>query len=140
MSRQSRSLSARARILGAMLLVATLGLVVVGSVTFLVQRDRVLAAIDARLDAQVQALEDVASRGASDAPNTSLLPKPEDSASSVVESIHANDFADVVTYLRVVVQRLVPGPNESSMAIIDGEPRWVPGTMVGFQVAENTEF
>ena len=78
MSRQSRSLSARARILGAMLLVATLGLVVVGSVTFLVQRDRVLAAIDARLDAQVQALEDVASRGASDAPNTSLLPQPDD--------------------------------------------------------------
>lgn len=140
MSRQSRSLSARARILGAMLLVAALGLVVVGGVTFLVQRDRVLTGIDARLDAQVQALQEVAGRGPADAPSTSLLPPPTDSTSSVVESIPANEFTDVVTYLRVVVQRLVPGPNESSMAIIDGEPRWVPGSMVGFQVAENTEF
>ena len=140
MTRQSRSLSARARILGTILVVATLGFVVVGGVTFLVQRDRVLADIDARLDAQVQALQDVADRGGSERPDTSLLPGPADTTSSVMESIPADEFSDVAVYLRAVVQRLVPGPNESSMAIIDGEPRWVPGTMVSFQVADNPEF
>lgn len=140
MTRQPRSLSARARILGTILVVATLGLVVVGSVTFLVQRDRVLAGIDARLDAQVQALQEVADRGAADAGEPSLMPPPTEPAASVSENISASEFTDVVTYLRVVVQRLVPGPHESSMAIIDGAPRWLPGTMVGFQVAENAEF
>lgn len=140
MTSRSRSLSARARILGTILIVATLGLVVVGSVTFLVQRDRVLADIDARLDAQVQALHEVADRGAADAADPSLMPDPNASADPVIESIDASEFTDIVTYLRVVIQRLVPGPHESSMAIIDGVPRWVPGTMVGFQVAENAEF
>ena len=140
MTRQSRSLSARARILGTILVVATLGFVVVGGVTFLVQRDRVLADIDARLDAQVQALRDVADRGGSEQPDTSLLPGSDATGSPVMESIPPSEFSDVVTYLRTVVQRLVPGPNESSMAIIDGEPRWVPGTMVSFQVADNPEF
>ena len=140
MTRRSRPISARARILGTILVVATLGLVIVGGVTFLVQRDRVLADIDARLDAQVQALQDVADRGASDASAPPLSPDPGASASPVTESIQTSDFTDIVTYLRVVVQRLVPGPNESSMAIIDGVPRWVPGTMVSFNVADNAEF
>jgi hypothetical protein len=55
-TRPSRSLSARARILGAILAVACIGLAIVGSVTFLVQRERVLGEVNDRLRAQVDRL------------------------------------------------------------------------------------
>jgi two-component system OmpR family sensor kinase len=55
-TRPSRPLSARARILGAILAVACIGLAIVGSVTFLVQRERVIGEVNDRLTAQVERL------------------------------------------------------------------------------------
>ncbi|MFJ6651967.1 sensor histidine kinase [Microbacterium sp. NPDC091313] len=49
MSRSPRMTSARARILGAVLAVACVGLVVVGGITFWVQRERVMANADTQL-------------------------------------------------------------------------------------------
>ena len=59
-TRTARPISARARILGAILAVACVGLAVVGSVTFLAQRERVLDDVNMRLRAQVQALQTLA--------------------------------------------------------------------------------
>ena len=60
MTRTQRPISARARILGAILAVACVGLAIVGGVTFLVQRERVLSDVDTRLDAQVSSMYEVA--------------------------------------------------------------------------------
>ena len=60
MTRTPRPISARVRILGAILAVACVGLAIVGSVTFLVQRERVLDEVDDRLAAQVESLQTVA--------------------------------------------------------------------------------
>ena len=65
MTRPSRPLSARARILGAILAVACIGLAIVGSVTFLVQRERVITEVNDRLNAQVDRLTTVADGGSS---------------------------------------------------------------------------
>ena len=45
-NRPPRPVSARARILGAILAVACIGLAIVGSVTFIVQRERVLTEVN----------------------------------------------------------------------------------------------
>ena len=62
-ARTPRPISARVRILAAILAVACVGLAIVGSVTFLVQRERVLADVNDRLTMQVDRLETVAGEG-----------------------------------------------------------------------------
>lgn len=131
MARSSRPLSARARILGAILAVACIGLAVVGSVTFLVQRERVIAEVTERLQAQVDSLQAVADD----------VDSPTDAdGSGAAESSSPLDIAQydsVEDYLRDVVARLVPARNEASVAIIDGEVRFVPGTLSGFDISES---
>ena len=61
-TQKSRPISARARIMGAILAVACIGLAIVGSVTFLAQRERVLSEVDDRLRTQVDRLHGGGSR------------------------------------------------------------------------------
>ena len=60
MGRTPRSISARVRILGAVLLVASVGLILVGGITFWVQRERVIANVDIQLNGFAAAVADVA--------------------------------------------------------------------------------
>ncbi|GAA4351941.1 sensor histidine kinase [Microbacterium rhizosphaerae] len=126
-----RPLSTRARILSAILAVACVGLAVVGGVTFLVQRDRVLSEVDARLKAQVGSLETVASPAPAVSPN--------DSATTATEKLSTDDFSSVSDYLHAVVARLVPAQNEGSVAVIDGRARYRPSTLSGFDLSQNTQ-
>lgn len=103
-----RNLSARALILGTIVTVAALGLAIVGAVTFVVQFERVVAEVDARLAAHVDALGEVADlRVVIEDGNASQEPPDE--------------FADVTEYLWAAVARLVPGRYEAAMAVIDGD-------------------
>jgi len=112
MSPRSRPvrLSVRVRILATLLIVAGLGMAVAGSTAYLVQRERVLTAVDARL---------VALAG--------------DAAEVATESGNAAS-ATLDTVMTDVVQRVRPGSNESSLGIVDGRPALSPGGTVAFRL------
>ncbi|WP_345803170.1 ATP-binding protein [Microbacterium sp. AZCO] len=129
MTRSPRPISARARILGAILAVACVGLAIVGSVTFLVQRERVLSDIDDRLEAQIDVMRTVA--GTADTSET------DTTGSGDVEKLNATQYDNVQDYLKAVVRVLVTGRNEAAVGVIDGRPRYIPETLSGFNIADN---
>lgn len=131
-SRPSRPISARVRILAAVLAVACVGLAVVGSVTFLVQREWVLREIDDRLASQVERLQTVA--GAEDDVST-----PGGGTETATEDVDVDDFASVEEFLEAAVARLVPARNEASVAIIDGVARFRPSTLSGFDISDDQQ-
>lgn len=134
MTRTPRPISARARILGAILAVACVGLAVVGSVTFLAQRERVLDDVNMRLRAQVQALQTLARpTDTTETPDTA-----DDGTATTVEPLDIDAYETVEEYLRAAVARLVTGPNEGSVGVIDGHPRFVPQTLSGFKLSDDT--
>lgn len=112
---------------------ACVGLVVVGGVTFLVQRERVLTEVDARLDAQVASLQTIAAA----APSGAGLPSPE--PTTATERLDIAQFGSVAAYLNAVVARLVPARNEGSVAVIDGRARYRPETLSGFDISGDTQ-
>ncbi|WP_426320329.1 sensor histidine kinase [Microbacterium sp. E-13] len=132
MARTPRPVPARVRILAAILAVACVGLAIVGSVTFLVQREQALASVQERLDAQVEALHMVA--------DDSAVSGTPDGASAATEELDPSQFDTLEDYLYAVVARLVPSRNEASLALIDGVPRWKPSPYAGgFSVAGNQQ-
>jgi two-component system OmpR family sensor kinase len=132
-TRPSRPLSARARILGAILAVACIGLAIVGSVTFLVQRERVIGEVNDRLTAQVERLHTVAGDDGTDTETS------DSGATTASEDLNIKDFASVEEFLYSAVARLVPARNEGAMAIIDGEARFIPATLSGFDLSGNQQ-
>jgi two-component system OmpR family sensor kinase len=132
-ARPVRPLSARARILGAILAVACIGLAIVGSVTFLVQRERVLNEVNDRLKTQTERLETVAGgdQAATDAAGSG--------ATTASEDLQIDQFASVEDYLYSAVARLVPARNEAALAIIDGKARYRPSTLSGFDISGNQQ-
>lgn len=130
MARTHRPIPARVRILAAMLAVACVGLAVVGSITFLVQRDRVLDEVDARLLAQIDRLSAMA--GTAD-------PDDDSDTETAGERIDIEEFSDVDDYLHAVVSRLVPARHEASLAIVDGAARYRPATLSGFDISRDDE-
>lgn len=134
MHRSRRPISARTRILGAILAVACVGLAIVGSVTFIVQRARVIDSVDARLKAQVASLRTVAAENDPATP----APSPNATTSTATEELSVTDYTSVADYLHDAVARLVPAKNEASVAVIDGRARYQPRTLSGFDISDNT--
>lgn len=118
--------SVRARILTSILLVAALGLAAAGFTSYLVQRERVLADIDDQLTITAEQVRYVATGqspvGADDEP------LPDQPSSTPPETTDA--------LLRQVMQRVVPHHNESSLGIVDGAARFLPGVAVSFVLTE----
>lgn len=133
MKRRSRPISTRVRILGAILAVAFVGFAVVGGVTFLVQRERILIEVDNRLLAQVGALNTVKDSGAA------LDEEGDTGTPAASEELDIDDFSSVSDFLHAAVSRLVPARNEASLAVIDGEPRFRPETGNGFDISDNRQ-
>jgi len=132
-TQKSRPISARARIMGAILAVACIGLAIVGSVTFLAQRERVLSEVDDRLRTQVDRLHAVAGADADAADGGTS------GAATASEDVDIDDFATVSEFLQAAVARLVPARNEGSVAILDGKARYRPGTLSGFDISQNEQ-
>lgn len=128
-----RPISARVRILAAVLAVACVGLAIVGSVTFLVQRERLLADIDNRLTSQVSRLQSVAGQ-----PDESA--DTGDGLATATEQLVIADYQSVEDYLHAAVARLVPARSEASVAIVDGEARFRPATLSGFDISGDDAF
>ena len=103
--------SVRLRILASILVVTALGMGVAGFVTFLVQRDRTLDEIEDRLVARVESAREV-------------LAAPDDAAG----------YSTTREALRAIIARFVPAHDESSLALVDGEPAYVPSMPADFAI------
>ena len=122
--------SVRSRILAVILIVTSLGMAVSGFAAYIVQRDRVLSTIDDELLATVEAARGIVT-GESSAQGGSTATVPESTATT---------FTTVDEALSAVMSRLVPGRHESSVAIIDGAARFIPGTAIAFHLEDDPAF
>lgn len=133
-----RPIPARVRILAAILAVACVGLAIVGSVTFLVQRERVIIEVDNRLAAQVSGLQTLADPGDdTDSENDSA--QSDDGPAVASQILDVRDYESLDAYLRDAVTSFVPARNEASLAVIDGVPRFKPSTYSGFDISQDSE-
>lgn len=114
-------MSARVRILSAILAVAAIGLAVVGSVTFLVQREQLLREVDSRLESQLESLRTLAG---DDEAGSEITVRAYDSAAAFVD--------DAMTLLP-------PGRNAGSAAIVDGRVIEGAPTSSSFDVSDDAE-
>jgi two-component system, OmpR family, sensor kinase len=99
----------------AILVVAALGLTASGAASYLVQRKGVLATVDAQLLHTVPSLKAIAAGETTGAPVTS------------VDSV-----------LRLAMQRVIPGSNESMLGFIDGKPALVPAVNLPFRIDKDS--
>jgi two-component system OmpR family sensor kinase len=114
--------SVRARLVIALVLVSALGMAAGGASTFLIQRERILGNVDASLLARVDAARLVV-LGASDSTDSGnpsgLAPQP---------------FHTAADALQAVVGRVLPDNHESSLGILDGRARYIPGVPTTFRL------
>jgi two-component system, OmpR family, sensor kinase len=109
--------SVRFRILAWILLVAALGMAVAGTASYLIQRERVLLQIDARLADTVDGLRFIAEGGEGDeAPAT------------------------VRDFLARAMAQVLPAHNESTLGIVDGEAALVPSSGIRFRLDDDPDF
>ena len=99
----------------AILVVAALGLAASGVASYLVQRKGALATVDAQLLHTVPSLKAIAAGETTGAPVTS------------VDSV-----------LRLAMQHVVPGSNESMLGFIDGKPALVPAVNLPFRIDKDS--
>ncbi len=62
----------------------------------------------------------------------------DDGTATTVEPLDIDAYETVEEYLRAAVARLVTGPNEGSVGVIDGHPRFIPQTLSGFKLSDDT--
>ncbi|MCU1577569.1 MAG: sensor histidine kinase [Leifsonia sp.] len=101
----------RTRILASILIVTALGLAASGIVSYLVQRERVLAAVDQNLLRAVPELRVIAARGSAGTPP-----------------------ATVDALLRAAMQQMIPDSQESVLGIINGKAALVPAASLPFRI------
>lgn len=121
--------SVRSRILAVILIVTALGMSVSGFTAYVVQRDRVIEGLDAELLISVEAARSIVmgTSTASDSPTATANPAEV-------------PVATVVEALTEILSRLVPSRHESSVGIIDGEVRLVPGVDTAFALEADPAF
>lgn len=116
MSKPGRSVPTRVRLIVAILSVALIGFTLAGSIAFAMQRDRIVNAVDERLNDQVSALTGTHDPQSVDVlvtpPPTRVTPQPTATFDNVDEALYD------------AVSRLTPGANAASFAIIDGVPTY----------------
>ena len=121
--------SVRSRILAVILIVTALGMSVSGITAYLVQRDRVIEGLDTELLASVEAARGIVT-GTAAATDSAAEPATTAPAPPVTATEALTD----------ILSRLVPGRNESSVGIIDGEARLVPGVDTAFALEDDMAF
>lgn len=116
-----RAYSVRVRILAAILAVTTVGLAAAGGIALLLQRGRVMAAIDDELrqeHAAVRAMVEGADTTAGD---------PADPAGPEATSTDASAFGTTDELVREAVRVVVPPLGGGTLGIVDGVASYIPG-------------
>ena len=109
--------SARFRILASILLVTALGMAVAGVATYVIQRERVLAQIDTRLEQTVDGLQSIADGTGDD-------PAPQ----------------TVDAFLTEAMRRVLPDHNESILGIVNGKAAYVPSSGIPYRLDHDPDF
>ncbi len=134
---ESLRFSVRSRILAVILIVTAVGMIVSGTTAYLVQRDRTIASLDADLLSTVEAARAIVTGTSAPAASTAEGP-PADSAAEPAPQAAAP--TTVVAALTEVLSRIVPGRHESSVALIDGAVRLLPGVETAFDLDADPTF
>lgn len=109
--------SARVRILASILLATALGMTVAGVATYLIQRERTIAFVDARLQQSVAGLQSIAD-GSPNAPAPTTVDK----------------------FLTEAMQRVLPDENESILGFVDRTPAYVPSSGIAYRLDRDPAF
>ena len=129
-------LSVRVRILTAMLAVTALGLGAAGGTAFLLQRERIVAAVDdelvIRLDS-VRAVIDGAAPAAAPATGAPGAPTAGEATTARPE------YRDLDEAMIAILERVLPDTFESTVGIVDGQPRYVPGIAQSFDISQDDD-
>lgn len=125
--------SVRSRILGVILVITALGMTVAGASAYLLQRERVLDVIDDELFTAVESARAIATGLPRDAVTSEdadapASPDPVTPPASVDEAMVR------------IMQGIIPGRSESSVAMIDGDPVYIPPVDVDFQMFDDDAF
>ena len=112
----------RARLLLGLVLVTALGMGAGGSITFLIQRERALTAVDATLYHRVAQARTVI-LGASNS-------KPADGTAPAVPL----SFTSADAAVQAVISRVLPDANQDSLGIVNGKAKYIPGVATSFSV------
>lgn len=140
MPRQPRARwTVRTRILAVILVVTALGMTVAGSAAYLLQRERVFAEIDEELFSAVEAARSIVTGVPTVAATDEGGQDPADGETEA-PAVPEPDFASVDEAMQALMSRIIPGRNESSIALIDGAPRWLPSALVTFRLEDDEAF
>ena len=124
-----RTWTVRARILAAILIVATAGLALAGAVAYFSQRDGILTRIDERLMSQVESARVVVGGTA-----------PTEGPATAVPAVPAISPATTRAALQTVLASVVPGEHESAVGLVDGVAAYIPGIPMELHLEEAPEF
>ncbi len=113
----NRVRSVRVRILAGILLATALGMTVAGVATYLIQRERTIASVDARLQQTVAGLQSIAEGNAT-------TPAP----------------TTVDAFLTEAMRRVLPDQNESILGFVDQTPAYVPSSGIAYRLDKDPAF
>jgi signal transduction histidine kinase len=122
--------SVRSRILASILVVAALGMTVAGGAAYLLQRERTLNEIDDRLVSRVETARQVVSGEAT----------PTDIGGPVPSNPNLRMHVSTDAALASVLSHVPANRNESSLGIIDGRAKYIPGTARDFAIEDDPAF
>jgi two-component system OmpR family sensor kinase len=127
-------LSVRFRILTAMLALTAVGLTAAGGTAYLLQRERIVAAVDDELRIRLDSVRAVID-GASPAPT----PEAGSTGSGTAEAPTSvpPQFGSLNQAVVAVLERVLPDTFESTVGIVNGETLYVPGIAQEFQISDD---
>ncbi|SJN40618.1 two-component sensor histidine kinase [Mycetocola reblochoni REB411] len=113
----------------AMLIVTALGLAVAGTTVYLLQRERILAQVDAELHIRVESVRAVIE---------GVQPTPSSPGTGTVTPSETEPrFSDVDEAVRQAVQQVQPDNFEGALGIVDGVARYAPGIGAALALADD---
>ncbi len=116
--------SVRTRIVASILVVTAVGMAVAGTAAYLVQRERVLHSVEARLTQTIEHLRYVAE-------GHPLTGEP------TAEPVRYPSLREL---MRTMVQQIAPRTNAATLGIVDGRAAYVPGITTTFDLAHDPRF
>lgn len=125
--------SVRTRILAAILVVTAIGLTVAGLTAYLVQRERILQEVDAKLLHAVESARAITLGQLSDEGEV-LEP---DLTDDIADPPPVPSFESPEAALEAILARVLPDRNESSLGMIDGVPRFRSAAEVLFHIEDD---
>lgn len=125
--------SVRTRILAAILVVTAIGLTVAGLTAYLVQRERILQEVDAKLLHAVESARAITLGQVSEEGEV-LVPDPTD---DVADPPPVPQFDSPEVALEAILARVLPDRNESSLGMVDGVPRFRSAAEVLFHLEDD---